>query len=119
VGGQSRGQWFNNNVSCYETLSQWQPRTTPLYIAYLRNPGVFYWNPAFHKQFPLPREGTYVQFRMEAVNGANHPTFGGPNESLSTPPTYSPSTSWTGFGTLPTSQANAPRAIIASLRISF
>lgn len=118
-GGQTRAHWFNNNVSCYQTLSTWQPRTAPLYIGYLRNPNVFYWNPAFHKQFPLPREGMFIQFRMEAVNGANHPTFGGPNETLSTPPTYSPSTSWTGFGTLPTSQANAPRAVIASLRITF
>lgn len=118
-GGQTRAHWFNNNVSCYQTLSTWQPRTAPLYIGYLRNPNVFYWNPAFHKQFPLPREGMFVQFRMEAVNGANHPTFAGPNETLSTPPSYSPSTSWTGFGTLPTSQANAPRSIIASLRITF
>ena len=119
VGGQTRAHWFNNNVSCYQTLSQWQPRTAPLSVGYLRNPNAFYWNPAFHKQFLLPWEGAFVQFRMEAVNGANHPTFGGPNETLSTPPTFSPSTSWTGFGTLPTSQSNAPRAVIASVRLSF
>jgi hypothetical protein len=118
-GGQTRAHWFNNSVGCYQILSQWQPRTTPLYIGYLRNPSVFYWNPAFHKQFNLPREGMFVQFRMEAVDGANHPTFGGPNETLNTPPKYSPTTSWTGFGTLPTSQSNAQRAIISSLRIVF
>lgn len=119
AGGQTRAHWFNNNVSCYQVLTQWQPRTTPLYIGYLRNPGMFFWNPAFHKQFALPWEGSFAQFRMEAVNGANHPVFGGPNETLSTPPVYAPSTSWTGFGTLPTSQENAPRAVIASLRITF
>jgi hypothetical protein len=119
AGGQTRAHWFNNNVSCYQTLSQWQPRTAPLYIGYLRNPSEFYWNPAFHKQFNLPREGMYIRFRMEAVNGANHPTFNGPNETLSTPPSYSPGTSWTGFGTLPATQANAPRAVIASLKIAF
>jgi hypothetical protein len=118
-GGQTRAHWFNNSVGCYQILSQWQPRTTPLYIGYLRNPSVFYWNPTFHKQFNLPREGMFVQFRMEAVDGANHPTFGGPNETLNTPPKYSPTTSWTGFGTLPTSQSNAQRAIISSLRIVF
>jgi hypothetical protein len=119
VGGQSRGHWFNNNVNCYLNLSQWQPRTTPLSVGYLRNPSHFYWNPAFHKQFTLPREGSFVEFRMEAINGANHPTFAGPNESLSSPPTYSTTNGWTGFGTLPSSQDNAPRAVIAALRITF
>lgn len=119
VGGQTRAHWFNNNVSCYQNLSQWQPRTTPLYIGYLRNRADFYWNPAFHKQFVLPREGSYVEFRMEALNGANHPTFGAPNESLSAPPAYSASNGWTGFGTLPSSQNNAPRAVIANLRVAF
>lgn len=119
AGGQTRAHWFNNNVACYQVLGQWQPRTTPLYIGYLRNPSTFYWNPAFHKQFALPREGMFAQFRMEAVNGANHPTFNGPSQTLSTPPSFTPTTSWTGFGTLPNTQANAPRAIIASLRITF
>ena len=119
VGGQTRAHWFNNNVSCYQTISTWQPRTTPLYIGYLRNPQTLYWNPAFHKQFVLPREGSYVEFRMEAVNGANHPNFGGPNETLSSAPSYSTTNSWTGFGTLSTSQIGAPRAVIASLRIAF
>lgn len=119
VGGQTRAHWFNNNVSCYQTLTTWQPRTTPLYIGYLRNPQTFYWNPAFHKQFVLPREGSYVEFRMEAINGANHPNFGAPNETLNTPPKYSTTNSWTGFGTLSTSQTGAPRAVIAALRVAF
>jgi len=119
VGGQTRAHWFNNTVSCYQQLSTWQRRTTPLSVGYLRNPQVFYWNPAFHKQFLLPREGSYVEFRMEAINGANHPNFGGPNETLTSPPKYSTTNSWTGFGTLSTSQTGAPRAVIAALRIAF
>lgn len=119
VGGQTRAHWINNNVNCYVPLSQWQPRTTPLRIGYLRNRANFFWNPAFHKRFVLPREGAYVEFRMQAINGANHPTFGGPNENINTPPAYSPTNGWTGFGTLPNSQDNAPRAILAALRIVF
>lgn len=119
VGGQTRAHWFNNNVSCYQNLTTWQPRTAPLYIGYLRNPRTFYWNPAFHKRFILPREGSYVEFRMEAVNGANHPNFPGPNETLSSPPQYSTTSSWTGFGTLSTSQEGSPRNILASLRVAF
>ena len=119
AGGQSRGHWFNNDVSCYQPLVSWQARTTPLRVGYLRNPNLFFWNPAFHKQFALPREGTSVRFRLEAVNGANHPTFGGPNEALSQKPSFSPTNGYTGFGSLPLNQSNAPRAVIASLRISF
>ena len=119
VGGQTRGHWLNNNVSCYVPLSQWQARTTPLRVGYLRNPQTFFWNPAFHKVFALPREGTSLMFRMEAVNGANHPNFDGPNENLSQPPSYSPTNGYTGFGALSSTQSNAPRTVIASLRISF
>lgn len=117
-GGQTRAHWFNNNVNCYQELGPWQPRTTPLRIGYLRNPGAFYWNPAIHKQFRLSRR-VYLRFRAEAVNGANHPNFSGPNESLNEAPTFSPRTNWAGFGTLPISQNNSPRAIITSLRIIF
>jgi hypothetical protein len=55
----------------------------------------------------------------QAYNGANHPTFGAPGTSVGTVPSYSPETSWTGFGTLFTSQHNAQRAILAFLKIIF
>ena len=118
-GGQTRAHWFNSNQSCWSNLLPWQPRTTPLRIGNLRNPGSVLWNPAFHKQFALPRAGMFAQFRMEAVNGANHPTWGGPNLNNGALTTFSPTTSWTGFGTLPTSSNRVPRSIIASLRIIF
>jgi hypothetical protein len=118
-GGQTRSHWFNNNESCWTNLGTWEPRTTPTSIGFLRGPSTVIWNPAFHKQFALPHKGMFAQFRMEAWNGANHPTWGGPSTANGTPPAYSPSTSWTGFGTLPTSQANIPRTIIASLKIIF
>lgn len=119
AGGQTRAHWFNNNESCWSQLSTWEPRTTPLYIGSLRDPGSWLWNPAFHKRFTVVPERVFAQFRMEAYNGANHPTFGAPSTSVGTVPSYSPQTSWTGFGTLPTSQNNAQRAILASLKIMF
>ena len=119
AGGQTRAHWFNNVQSCWSPLGPWQPRTTPLYIGFIRNPALSEWNPAFHKQFALPRQGMFLQFRMEALNGANHPTWGAPNTTLATPATYSPKTNWTGFGTLPTSQSNVPRAVLASLKVIF
>ena len=119
TGGQTRAHWFNNDQSCWSNLLPWQPRTTPLWIGHLRNPGSVLWNPAFHKQFALPREGMFAQFRMEALNGANHPTWGAPNLNLGALTQFSPTTSWTGFGTLPTTSDRVPRSIIVSLRILF
>lgn len=119
VGGQTRAHWLNNNESCWTDRAAWEPRTTPESVGFIRGPETVIWNAAFHKQFPLKREGVFAQFRMEAWNAANHPTWGGPSTGNDTPPEYSPSTSWTGFGTLPTSQANIPRTVIASLKIIF
>jgi hypothetical protein len=118
-GGQTRAHWFNNNESCWTPLATWQPRTTPLNIGFIRDPSYVVWNPAFHKQFALPRKGMFLQYRMEALNGANHPTWGGPSIANATPAAYSPKTSWTGFGTLSTSQTGTPRQIIVSLKLLF
>jgi hypothetical protein len=118
-GGQTRAHWFNNDESCWTNLGTWESRTTPQSIGHLRNPYFLLWNQAFHKQFKLPHEGMFVQFRMEAQNAPNHATFGAPSVANATPAAYSPTTSWTGFGTLPTGQNNNSRAILSSLRIIF
>lgn len=119
VGGQTRAHWFNNNQSCWTQLTSWEPRTTPLSVGFLRNEGSWLWNPAFHKQFTIRPEKMFAQFRMEAYNGANHPHFGGANTSVGTQTAFTPQTSWTGFGTLPTSSNEAQRVILASLKILF
>jgi hypothetical protein len=118
-GGQTRAHWINNNQSCYHNLGTWEARTSPLEIGYIRNPGSVFWDLAVHKQFALPREATFAQFRMEAVNVANHPTFAGPNLNNNTTPSVTPGVGPVGFGALPQSQTNAPRAVIASLKIIF
>jgi hypothetical protein len=120
VGGQTRAHWFNNNESCWTQLQTWQARTTPLMIGFLRNPDVYGWNPAVNRVFPLKFEGMTAQFRMAALDITNTPHFGGPSTAVATPASYTPQTSWTGFGTLPTSQSNnVPRTFDASLIISF
>ena len=119
AGGQTRAHWFNNNESCWVQLVPWQPRTTPMHVGFIREPGFTLWNPAFHKQFQLHREGTYAIFRMEAVNGANHPTFGSASLAIDTPALFRPTTDWTGFGTLPNSAARNQRQILTSLKIVF
>ena len=119
AGGQTRAHWFNNNESCWTVLGPWQPQTTPLHIGFIRDPAYMAWNAGFQKEFKFPREGMSARFLMQAVNAANHPTWGAPSTAIATPPAFSPTTSWTGFGTLPTGVVDNMRQIIASLKISF
>lgn len=118
-GGQTRAHWINNNVKCYHNLGPWEARTTPLQVGYLRNPGAVFWNAAVHKQFVLPREGTFLRFRAEAVNVANHPNFGGPNLNYNVPPSFTPGVGWVGFGTLPLGSNVANRQLIVSVKFIF
>lgn len=119
AGGQTQQHWINNDLNCYRNLQPWEPRTAPLSVGALRNPRLFNWNPAMHKRFALPREGMAIQFRMEAVNGANHPNYNGPNLNLSQPPSFTQWVGWTGFGTLPLNQDGTARVFIASLKFLF
>ena len=118
-GGQTRAHWFNNNTACWSSISTWEPQTTPAYVGFLRAPVFFAWDPSVNRIFPLHREGTYIQFRMEALNGANHPVFAGPSDDVALAPAFTSSTSWTGLGTLPNSQTNQQRQIFPSLKIVF
>lgn len=119
AGGQSRAHWFNNDSSCWSPISTWEPQTSPAYVGSLRNPKYVTWDPGLNRIFPLHREGMYVQFRVEAVDGANHPNWGAPSDDVAIAPTFSPSTSWTGFGTLPNSQYGQQRQIFPSLKVVF
>ena len=46
-------------------------------------PGLFNWNIALFKRFPLGREGTQFEFRGETFNTFNHTEFSGVNNNFS------------------------------------
>jgi hypothetical protein len=119
AGGQTRAHWFNNNESCWTVLGPWQPQTTPMYIGFIRDPSYLVSTASLLKEFKIPYKELAVQFRMATANAPNHPVFGAPSTAIATPPSFSPTTSWTGFGTLPTAAAVPQRQIIASLKILF
>lgn len=64
-----------------------------------------------HKDFPLPREGSRVEFRAEFFNLFNRVQFGRPNQASSTAANNT-------FGQV-TTQINDPRLIQMALRLRF
>jgi hypothetical protein len=118
AGGQTRQHWFNNNESCYQTLNQWQRRTAPLYVGYLREPNYYDWNSSLEKRFELPERMT-MEFRVECSNCANSHRWGQANTTLSAIPTFTPAIGWTGFGTLGTTNQGSPRFWIFALKLLF
>ena len=60
------------------------------------------------KHFPLPREGTMVDFRAEFFNLFNHPQFFVPNSDLNS----------VGFGAL-NQTVNNPRVIQFAVKLRF
>jgi hypothetical protein len=118
VGGQTRAHWFNNTESCYQQLSTWQERTTPLYVGYLRNPQRQTMNSALQKSFALPWREMSLTMRLEFENTLNNPGLGGPNTTVTALPTFTQWVGWSGFGTI-TSTSNTNRMGQFSLRITF
>jgi outer membrane receptor protein involved in Fe transport len=50
-----------------------------------RGPGFGNWDIGFFKNFPLPRENTYIQFRTEFFNAFNNVNLAAPGATLGTP----------------------------------
>jgi len=65
-------------------------------------------NLSMFKSFQI-REGFHAEFRTEAFNAFNSPRFGGPTNNATS----------SQFGVVTLAQANAPRSIQLSLRLSF
>ena len=116
-GGQTHAHWINNNESCYVTLNQWQARTAPLDVGYLRNPGYLIWNQSLQKTFVLPWEGISAKFGIDCYLCSNTPIWAAPDGTISDVPTPS-TTGLTGFGTIaPTN--HQVRNLLVSLKIMF
>ncbi len=115
--GQTHSHWINNNESCYQTLNQWQARTAPLLVGYLRNPSYLIWNQSLQKTFVLPWEGISTKFGIDCYLCSNTPIWGAPDGTISNVPTPS-TTGLTGFGTIaPTN--HQIRNLLVSLKIMF
>jgi hypothetical protein len=61
-----------------------------------------------------------LQLRLDAFNAANSVLFGGPNTNPGAgPASFNPASGWSGFGTVSSQQANVPRVLQITGKISF
>jgi Carboxypeptidase regulatory-like domain len=106
-GGRSTGQqlqeWFNTKAFVPNAIGTFgNVGEDSLY-----GPGYWEWDTALLRNF-IPREGYRLEFRASFYNILNHPDFSAPVNTLTSP----------DFGEI-LSQANDPREIEFSLRLTF
>ena len=119
-------EWlYNESPTCWSVNSPYTARTQIQRVSYLRNPYAPQLAMAMSKKLVL-REGLDLMYKVEAFNLTNTPIFGGP--SLGSP-NAAPSPvggitpgqpgSFTGFGTIGSTQQNSPRQLQMSLKVLF
>ena len=101
---RSTAQWFNTAAFTLQPLYAFGNAGRNSVIG----PPGFYLDFSAHKEFRLPLEGHAVQFRWEAFNLLNHPAWGLPNATLTSP----------NFGRI-TSTAGSMRQMQFALKYSF
>ena len=121
TGGTSvgRGQWFNNNPSCWQPIPSWGLMNLSGTTAQVRNPTIPNLDLSLQKVTPLT-ERVNLSLRLDAFNAFNSPLFGGPITNPGAgPPSFNARSGWSGFGTVPEQQINFPRILQLSGKISF
>ncbi len=119
VKNPSRGEWFNNDTTCWHDMPQWALRTAQDRFSWIRNPWPAQLSVSLQKQFPI-RESVHLQARAEAFNALNTPMWGGPDNNFHDRVGFNKSLGIaTGFGTIGPQQQNFPRNIQVSLKILF
>jgi len=112
--------------TCFSSFSEYTATTQLPLTTLIRNPWAQQTSLSFEKRFAV-REKTTLQFKAEAFNLTNTPIFGGPNTgSANQDVTRNTSVlrddqpgSWSGYGTIGSTQQNFPRQIQFSLKLEF
>jgi hypothetical protein len=120
-GGTSVGQgrWFSGDASCWQGISQWGLSNLEGETAQVRNPTMPDLDLSLQKSTPI-KENINFLLRLDAFNSLNSVLFGGPNTNPSAgPASYSPTSGWSGFGTVGAQQQNFPRILQVSGKITF
>jgi hypothetical protein len=114
-----RGSWFSGDASCWAGIPQWGLSNLFGYTTAVRNPTIPSLDLSLQKTTPI-RENLTFQLRLDAFNAMNSVLFGGPDTNPGDgPASYSPTSGWSGFGTVGAQQQNFPRILQVSGKISF
>jgi hypothetical protein len=105
-GSDFRNNYFTN-PEVFDFPDPFTLGNAPRTIPWVRQPGMANGTASLFKQFSLSklREGSRLEFRIEAFNVLNHPQFGRPNTNVGS----------SQFGKI-TSQANLPREVQLALK---
>ncbi len=120
-GGTSvgHGSWFSGDASCWQGIPQWGLANLPGYTTAVRNPTIPDLDLSLQKSTPI-RDRVSFLLRLDAFNSFNSVLFGGPNTNPGAgPASYSPTSGWSGFGTVGAQQQNFPRVLQVSGKITF
>jgi hypothetical protein len=121
AGGTSVGQgrWFSNDLSCWTGITAWGLMNLKGRTSAVRQPTVPNLDLSIQKNTPI-RENLVFQLRLDAFNALNSVLFGGPDTNPGDgAASYSPTSGWSGFGTVGATQQNFPRILQISGKISF
>jgi hypothetical protein len=118
VGG---GHWFNtaNVGQCWQGIPAFGLSTLTGLTTQVRTPTIPTVDLSLQKNTPIHDNLTFV-LRLDAFNSFNSVLFGGPNTNPGAgPASYSPTSGWSGFGTVGATQQNFPRILQVSGKINF
>ena len=120
-GGTSVGQgrWFSNDLSCWQGIPAWGLAELEGTTAQVRNPTIPDLDLSLQKTTPI-KENLSFELRLDAFNSFNSVLFGGPDTNPGDgPASFSPTSGWSGFGTVGAQQQNFARILQISGKISF
>jgi hypothetical protein len=113
------GRWFSGDSSCWQGIPAWGLANLEGTTAQVRNPTIPSLDLSLQKVTPI-RENITFMLRLDAFNSLNSVLFGGPNTNPGAgPASFSPTSGWSGFGTVGAQQQNFPRVLQVSGKISF
>ena len=114
-----QGHWFAANTSCWQGISSYGLGNLVGRTTAVRNPTTPTLDLSLQKSTPI-RENLIFLLRLDAFNAMNNVLFGGPNTNPGAgPATFSPTSGWSGFGTVGPQQKNFPRVLQVSGKIVF
>lgn len=116
VGG---GHWFGNGTDCWQGIPAWGLMNLPGTTTQVRQPTIPSLDMSLQKSTRLA-EHVNFDLRLDAFNALNSVLFGGPDTNPGDgPATFSPTSGWSGFGTVGATQQNFPRVLQVGGKISF